>query len=67
MKTFSKNRDGKEILNPEITPENPIDLTFFCLAIMLKYGVNRVESAIKNTYIKIQAAQLITAINTVMK
>jgi len=65
MNAFAKNSDNQEILNPEITPNNPTDLTFHCLAVMMKYGVDRVENAIKNTYFKNQASQLITAINAI--
>ena len=58
---------GQEILSEVVTSKQPADLIIALLSISLCFGINRTECAIKNTYAKTQAAQVISMFNTALK
>ena len=66
MKTISspfKVQHNAEILTDEVTAKAPADLVIALFAISLCFGLNRTEAAIKATYAKTQAAQIIGGMN----
>lgn len=58
---------GSEVLADEITAKNPADLMLALLAVSLIYGIDRTERAIKATYSKTQAEQVIEMFNQTLR
>ena len=61
-----ETKNGKEIFNSEILPTDTNDLPFFCIVVALKYGIDKVEAAIKNTYHITTANDIISKMNKVL-
>ena len=58
-----KAQHNAEILTDEVTAKAPADLVIALFAISLCFGLNRTEAAIRATYAKTQAAQIIGGMN----
>jgi len=59
--------NGKEILSNEVASKNSMDLVIALLAIAVTFGIDRTESAIKETYTKDNSAKIIEIINFAIK
>ena len=57
---------SKVKFNSKALPNNSSDVPFFCLAVALKYGLDKVEEAIKNTYHAETANEIIAKMNEVI-
>ena len=58
-----KTQHNAETLTDEVTAKAPADLVIALFAISLCFGLNRTEAAIRATYAKTQAAQIIGGMN----
>lgn len=57
---------GKEVLTSEMTNKTAVDLAIALFAAGFAYGIDRVELAIKATYPKDSATQIISGMNKML-
>lgn len=57
---------GREVLTSEMTDKSPVDLVVALFAAAIAFGIDRVELAIKATYPKDGASQIISGMNRML-
>lgn len=59
-------RNGKEQLSESLVKLHPSDLTLALLSVAAHFGIDRTEEAIKETFLRSEANQIVQAMNATL-